>query len=65
MNKLIMMLAITPFLAGGALFGYALYMRAYIITDDAFDPNRIVSINLMFASVAAFFAGALTCRLMR
>jgi hypothetical protein len=44
------------------VLGYAVALRVNM-SEDAFDPNRGLSINLMFVSAFLFFSVAMSARL--
>ncbi len=44
--------------AGLGLIGVFAYLRAFVITNDAFDPMRMTSLNFLWSSCFIFLSSA-------
>lgn len=53
------------FALGAACFLAFVYLRVWVITNDAFDPMREVSIDVLLAAVPCFLGGSAAASCMR
>lgn len=62
-KRSISILACTAFMLAIGLLSAFVYVRTFVISDDAFDPWRSISVDTLWASCCAFLLSSMFARL--